>query len=162
MEKRLLSFLQSEDLNPTRFADKIGVQRSSISHILSGRNKPSYDFLLKIIEAFPQINAEWLLTGKGKMYKAEIISQRTLFDQIPEESKDRTIGIADENISNQRINKEPEQEIKSDNKERIDIIEKVVYKSKQENKYVEIEKIVIFYSDCTFRDYNPLESIKNE
>jgi transcriptional regulator with XRE-family HTH domain len=162
MEKRLLLFLQSEDMNPTRFADKIGVQRSSISHILSGRNKPSYDFLLKIMEAFPQLSAEWLLTGRGKMYKADIISQRTLFDQIPEESNDRTIGIADENISNQLINKETEHEINSDNKERIDIIEKEVYKSKQEVRSAYIEKIVIFYSDRSFRDYKPFESTKIE
>ncbi|NNC49068.1 MAG: helix-turn-helix transcriptional regulator [Flaviramulus sp.] len=47
------------------FAEKIGVQRSSISHILSGRNKPSLDFILKILTAFPEVDLYWLFNGKG-------------------------------------------------------------------------------------------------
>ena len=47
------------------FADKIGVQRSSISHILSGRNKPSLDFVLKVLAQFPEVELYWLLNGKG-------------------------------------------------------------------------------------------------
>jgi len=58
-------------LTATRFADEIGVQRSGISHILSGRNQPSYDFIVKTMHKFPGINIEWLLTGKGIMVKPE-------------------------------------------------------------------------------------------
>nr|WP_250149275.1 helix-turn-helix transcriptional regulator [Flagellimonas sp. 389] len=47
------------------FADSIGVQRSSISHLLSGRNKPSLDFILKVIKTYPEVNLYWLLNGKG-------------------------------------------------------------------------------------------------
>ena len=47
------------------FAEKIGVQRSSISHILSGRNKPSLDFVLKVLSSFPEVELYWLLNGKG-------------------------------------------------------------------------------------------------
>lgn len=46
------------------FADTIGVQRSSISHVLSGRNKPSIDFIQKILEAFPKVDANWLVAGR--------------------------------------------------------------------------------------------------
>ncbi|WP_323788989.1 helix-turn-helix transcriptional regulator [Psychroserpens sp.] len=48
------------------FAEKIGVQRSSISHILSGRNKPSLDFVLKVLSSFPEVELYWLMNGKGK------------------------------------------------------------------------------------------------
>ncbi|MCH7524064.1 MAG: helix-turn-helix transcriptional regulator, partial [Bacteroidetes bacterium] len=47
------------------FAEKIGVQRSSISHILSGRNKPSLDFILKVLSSYPEVELYWLLNGKG-------------------------------------------------------------------------------------------------
>lgn len=47
------------------FAEKIGVQRSSISHILSGRNKPSLDFVLKVLSSFPEVELYWLMNGKG-------------------------------------------------------------------------------------------------
>lgn len=69
MNSRLQQFLELENLTPARLADMLGVQRSGVSHILSGRNKPGYDFINKLLLKFPAINAEWLLTGKGKPYK---------------------------------------------------------------------------------------------
>lgn len=69
MNSRLQQFLELENLTPARLADMLGVQRSGLSHILSGRNKPGYDFINKLLLKFPAINAEWLLTGKGKPYK---------------------------------------------------------------------------------------------
>lgn len=69
MNNRLQQFLSLENLTPSALADKLGVQRSGLSHILSGRNKPGYDFIKKILTNFPEINSEWLLLGKGKPYK---------------------------------------------------------------------------------------------
>lgn len=69
MKERLLQFLTKEGLSATVFADEIGVQRSSISHILSGRNNPSYDFIQKILEKYVNLSADWLLMGRGEMYK---------------------------------------------------------------------------------------------
>tara|TARA_R110002051_G_scaffold290992_6_gene354827 strand:- start:1729 stop:2100 length:372 start_codon:yes stop_codon:yes gene_type:complete len=63
--KRLEKILDFYGLSSAAFADKISVQRSSISHLLSGRNKPSLEFVLKIISAFPEVNLYWLLNGKG-------------------------------------------------------------------------------------------------
>ena len=63
--KRLEHLLDYYSMNAATFADRIGVQRSSLSHLLSGRNKPSLDFVLKIIEEFPEVNLYWLLIGKG-------------------------------------------------------------------------------------------------
>lgn len=64
MTDRFKILLEKLKLTPSEFADRIGVQRSSISHILSGRNKPSIDFLEKTLEAFPEVDVKWLITGK--------------------------------------------------------------------------------------------------
>ena len=69
MEQRLQLFLQMEQLSQSQFADKMGIQRSGVTHLLSGRNKPSYEFITKMLQAFPALNAEWLILGKGKPYK---------------------------------------------------------------------------------------------
>lgn len=67
IEKRLQLIMVSNRMSASSFADKIGVQRSNVSHILNGRNKPGYDFLLKVIHAFPKVNTHWLLTGDEKI-----------------------------------------------------------------------------------------------
>ena len=67
--KRLEKILDYYNLTASSFADKIGVQRSSISHLLSGRNKPSLDFILKILDVFPEIDLYWILNGKGSFPK---------------------------------------------------------------------------------------------
>lgn len=63
--ERLEHLLHYYDINASAFADKIQVQRSSISHLLSGRNKPSLEFVLKVVKNFPEVNLYWLLNGKG-------------------------------------------------------------------------------------------------
>lgn len=63
--------MQYHGLSSSGFAEKIGVQRSSISHILSGRNKPSLDFVMKILSSFPDIDLYWLLNGKGEFPNKE-------------------------------------------------------------------------------------------
>jgi transcriptional regulator with XRE-family HTH domain len=65
MTNRFKLLLEKLNVTPSEFADRIGVQRSSVSHVLSGRNKPSIDFLEKILMAFPEIDAGWLITGRA-------------------------------------------------------------------------------------------------
>ena len=67
--KRLNQVMEYYDLSAASFADKIEVGRSSISHLLSGRNKPSLDFVMKIVKAFPEVELYWLLNGKGNFPK---------------------------------------------------------------------------------------------
>lgn len=67
MKDRILQFLTSEKISPAEFADKIGVQRSSMSHILNGRNYPSASFIQKMLQAYPMVNSRWLMIGEGKM-----------------------------------------------------------------------------------------------
>jgi len=63
--QRLEKILKYYGLSASAFADKIAVQRSTISHLLSGRNKPSLEFVLKVVKSFPEVNLYWLLNGKG-------------------------------------------------------------------------------------------------
>ena len=69
---RLKKVMETHQLTASLFADKIGVQRSSISHILSGRNKPSLDFILKVTSVFSDVDIQWLLNGIGEFPKREL------------------------------------------------------------------------------------------
>lgn len=66
---RLKKVMEHHQLTASNFADTVEVQRSSISHILSGRNKPSLDFILKVTSKFPDVDIYWLLNGKGTFPK---------------------------------------------------------------------------------------------
>ena len=71
MNERLKQFLAMENLSPARFAEVMGIQRSGISHLLAGRNNPSVEFIQKMMTAYPDINYEWLILGKGRPYKSD-------------------------------------------------------------------------------------------
>jgi transcriptional regulator with XRE-family HTH domain len=77
MKERILKLITHLGYTATKFADEIGVQRSGISHILSGRNQPSYDFIVKILNKFPDLDAEWLILGKGLMLKSKMTESNT-------------------------------------------------------------------------------------
>jgi transcriptional regulator with XRE-family HTH domain len=136
METRIHRLIGSENLTPTKFADIIGVQRSAISHILSGRNKPSFDLIQKILTKFPRVSSEWLLMGRGEMYKTLV--QQRLFDveQKPNESKtEAKQPIIQDNTINLPLSKESENRINESG----------------------IEHIIIFFTDKSFKVYNPSE-----
>ncbi len=150
MEDRLVALLKSEGINPTRFAERIGVQRSSMSHILSGRNKPSYDFLVKILENFPSVNPDWLLLGKGYMYKDDYPAQPSLFDAVK--------TIADKEISLPgTVNPVAERKNKQFENDTDDLkaqaAANILVKNHERDK--EIDRIVIFYKDKTFKEFQP-------
>lgn len=63
--ERLEKVIQFHSMTASQFADRIGVQRSSISHLLTGRNKPSLEFVMKLVAEFPEVNLYWILYGKG-------------------------------------------------------------------------------------------------
>lgn len=83
MNKRLLQFITAEGISQTKFAETLKVTKASISHILSGRNKPGFDFIESIALHYPEFNIDWLLTGRGKMYKnLDETQQNADFDPI--------------------------------------------------------------------------------
>lgn len=149
--KRLEIILDYYSLNASSFADKIGVQRSSLSHLLSGRNKPSLDFILKILEVFPDVDLYWILNGKGtfpknseQLDKKENSVEQVAKQNIPTPSN--TEIIADNLFS----------EIKTPNP--IPALETKKIENKNSTKEAnsdEIDKIVIFYKNGTFKSYVP-------
>ena len=94
--KRLRQVMDYYQVSSATFADKIGVQRSSISHLLSGRNKPSLEFVLKVLENYKDVELYWLLNGKGNFPKQldkkeeeiNTIQHKTIATNLP---KDREI-----------------------------------------------------------------------
>ena len=86
LNSRVQKIINYSELSLSEFADEIGVQRSNISHVLSGRNKPSLDFLMKIKDRFPEIQWEWLIEGKGTMVFSEEETASTPSSYLLEES----------------------------------------------------------------------------
>ena len=70
MREKLLNLMKTEQLTASKLAELLGIQPSGISHILGGRNKPSFDLVQKILRRFPQVNPDWLLLDRGEMYRA--------------------------------------------------------------------------------------------
>lgn len=100
MIKRIEALMKVKNLTASQFADTIGIQRSGMSHILAGRNNPSLDFVLKVLNVFPEISPAWLLQGKGEMYANLSVpknmvstSQQELFSPI-----DSTDAISGSNV----------------------------------------------------------------
>lgn len=139
--KRLEMVLDYYGLNASAFADKIGVQRSSMSHLLSGRNKPSLDFILKILEVFPEVDLYWILIGRGnfpdndkKFEKLKSLSPTSHHSNTDENllspiefDKDKKTEKSFSELQNRNINLNDD----------------------------EIEKIVLFYKNGTFKAYLP-------
>lgn len=112
MNNRLQQFLEIENLTPARLADMLGVQRSGMSHILSGRNKPGYDFIYKLLTKFPALSADWFITGKGKPYKEMNTLSPAGYknsDFYREENGSRSVGNQEKNpLINQLNSRENE------------------------------------------------------
>jgi transcriptional regulator with XRE-family HTH domain len=167
MKERLIQLLDMEQLSPSKFADLIGVQRSSISHIISGRNKPSFDFLQKTLTAFPGLNASWLLMGEGTMY--EQMGRKVsgnLFDTAEDEEvlSEGHISEADGpaaeiSAAEEIVSALPDQPSKAEsieNKEEKNErsgVESASPKEIQETK--RIVQVMILYEDDTFKTFMP-------
>lgn len=87
LNERISKVIEYSKLTPSEFADEIDVQRSSISHITSGRNKPSLEFIIKIKSSFPEILWDWLVTGEGEMLKQDLPEVNEILEEEEEKSK---------------------------------------------------------------------------
>ena len=178
MNNRIQLILKTKDISASKFADEIGVQRSSISHILSGRNNPSLDFIQKILKRFPDINSDWILTGKGSMYlepdlfniieqpKTEKMAQTSLLsnsqqdiftEEPPQISDIEEIPVQKEEKPKQHVPvQKPREIIQKETQSPVREAEdkKVPEKIKKADSK-RIEKIMIFYSDKSFAEYFP-------
>jgi transcriptional regulator with XRE-family HTH domain len=135
MKERLIEFLKAENKTSAQFAEDIGVQPSGISHILSGRNKPSLDFILKMLEKYKYLSTEWLLFGKGNMYNEKVIPD--LFNQP---------------LEGQRLSEKEHAGKLSDTKSTHNAEKTDAYEIDDQ---ITVEKIVWFYNNNSFREYYP-------
>lgn len=144
MIERIQTIINQEQTTPSAFADEIGISRGAMNHILNGRNKPSLDVLLKIVNRYKNINLEWLIQGVLPMYRTEKVAfQADLFDQNPKkQAKD--------------------QEETKYAKEMADKDDKIPTKQADIKGFIDeypisdhIDKIVIFFKNKTFITLKP-------
>lgn len=142
LNDKIKQILVDKSISPSHFADEIGVQRSSISHILAGRNKPSLDIVQKIIRRYPDLGMDWIweddqMPSSGS---TETISNIEEYTQKSGQNT-RTVSVLD---SREKINSVADTAQRNLSEQNMDVSE---VKS--------IERILIFYSDGTFKQYKP-------
>ncbi|HKJ44121.1 MAG TPA: helix-turn-helix transcriptional regulator [Sunxiuqinia sp.] len=140
MNIRIKQFMDHKGISASELADTIGVQRSNVTHVLHGRNKPSFQFIAKLLETYPEINAKWLIMGSGIMLENGELSQpqQHLFEKSTPVTKPETAT--------------PEQEEQSADQPTLSSFN---LPSPAQEPYKKIEKIVVFYTDRTFKEYDP-------
>lgn len=142
MKERIQQLINSLGYTTARFADEIGVQRSGISHIISGRNQPSYDLLVKILSRFKDISTDWFLLGKGEMYrqqnKTEISHESRLKPSIEHKQSDLFTSQAAGYSKADHSGKEEKAE-----------------SIKEVTNVTFIDRILVLYNNGTFNVYHP-------
>jgi len=160
MEERIKKFMEYKGISSSELADSIGVQRSNVTHVLKARNKPSFQFIEKMLQIYPELNAKWLLLGTGNMVDVPSKS-KTLFDQLTEP----VISSSHEAVKNVEV---PFQNTKSIEPNRpAEIIETVIPPTEEKtasnnglqdqffSSEKPIERLIVFFNDQTFKVYNP-------
>lgn len=143
MKERILEFLKAENKSSAQFAEEIGVQPSGISHIVSGRNNPSLDFVLKMLDRYRYLSVEWLLFGRGAMYKDQNLQD--LFEEnLSRTERQPAEGLFD--VNEKQIPDKPVDQSVTDNKD---------IKQSKLSGNSEVVKIVWFYDNNSFEEYFP-------
>lgn len=174
MITRIRKIMSEEGINASQLAEKIGIQRSTLSHILSGRNKPSLDVITKILDVFPSVSADWLLRGVesgvyiNKQENSPPDSKQVNTSEDPDLFS--VMATTTEQISKPEEDKieAPQQEevVKQDVKAEIPVDKAIPQKNTSEAETVldkdsemktkrSVEQVLIFYSDGTFKAYRP-------
>lgn len=128
IKERIKEVMNYKGISASEFAREIGVLRSAISHVISGRNKPGLEFILKILNRFPEIDTHWLLTGNGEML------QKNLHNE-----KEGAGVVRSEDV--------PEYNAKSP-----------PGKSFHSNENKEIRRIMVFFGDGNYQEFIPRNS----
>ena len=164
MVNRIQKILEHFDLTPSRFADNLEVPRSTISHILSERNKPSLEFIQKVFDKYPELSVRWLVKGEGPMLEDKKHDKSLPFTEnlktkkptsfqnelFPSEIVTEHTPVKEENIySNPEQETTKEKGILSSDKENIE------KESVKKNSTKKIAKIITIYHDNTFDEYFP-------
>jgi transcriptional regulator with XRE-family HTH domain len=150
--------MEYKGISPSELADSIGVQRSNVTHVLKARNKPSFQFIEKMLQIYPELNAKWLLLGTGSMVDTPA-KAKTLFDQLTEPenpSARKTETTEQKPILNEPVPVDPKELIIPPV---IESNEKKIAGDELQNQFFSsekpIERLIVFYKDSTFKVYNP-------
>ena len=147
MKDRIKQIIEREKLSSKEFANLCEIQVSNVSHLLSGRSKPSLDTIQKILAAFPTLNTDWLMTGKLPMYKHEKLSQPDLFDLFPTEESNIQVSEPQNRVNvAQKPTHIAENQVVTTNT----IVKEVV----KEIPPKKIQRIVVYYTDNTFEEFS--------
>lgn len=155
MEERIRKFMEYKGITASELADTIGVQRSNVTHVLKARNKPSFQFIEKLLQIYPELNAKWLLLGSGNMVDTPS-KNRTLFDQVS--APDNVEIKKEEKTVEKLITNEPKP---FETKEIVEppVAEKKIPQNELQDQFFSsekpIERLIVFYTDHTFKVYNP-------
>jgi len=142
MKDRIQEFLVRENKTSSQFAEEIGVQPSSISHIVSGRNRPSLDFVLKMLSKYDSIRSEWLLFGQGSMYRE--LEMPGLFDNnLKSDSPKIQTEKSNPGIPIEEAGKQVDHLVSGE--------QRVASFGDSDR----IDRIIVFYLDSTFSEYRP-------
>ena len=163
MEDRIRKFMEYKGITPSELADSIGVQRSNVTHVLKNRNKPSFQFIEKMLQVYPELNAKWLLLGTGSMTESPI-KDRTLFDQLTDAKAPETLK-EEKRMAKTEV-KPPIIEIPLPETKEIIVpppsappVEKINAEKVVQDQFFSqekpIERLVVFFKDQTFKVYNP-------
>jgi len=152
---RILEIMGKSGLTPSEFADKIDVQRSAISHITSGRNKPSLEFLIKIKNAFPEIDTDWLIFGveKEEIFEEKKDESPTPISEIQPNKNISPSLFDEEKLSENSANLNASLNFQNDEKSTSEII------SAKNTSAKKIIRVVVFYADGTFEDFTRSENL---
>lgn len=142
MKEKLEYLLREKQLTATQLARLLEIQPSGISHIMSGRNKPSFDFVVKILSVFPDINPDWLMLDSDEVYRrGETPRSNPLFDidelDSPSESSSDALENSELSASQNQVENLPMQNFSS-----------------AKNSGKPVDRIVIFYADGTFESFS--------
>lgn len=155
INSRIQQFLNMEGVSPAQLADQLGIQRSGMSHLLSGRNKPSFDFITKLLSSYPNLQADWLLLGRGKPYK-EAASPAPSPEIFPISPVFEPVTPEIEPIEDLPEEKPAQPEFEDNSTEKEEVTENIAVSQPRENQKFAprtIRRITIFYSDGTFEEH---------
>ena len=154
---RIEKIMLKEEMNSAVFATEIGIQGSTLSHILNGRNNPSLEVLKKILNRFRTVSSDWLILGVGSMYRVEKQSQTpTLFDSLDENI---TKSTTSESNSIEKNNQTPpliQQKITHVQELPVQMQAESPHTSflpPVESSTKSVRKIIVYYTDNTFQEF---------
>ena len=147
MKDRIKQIIEREKLSSKEFANLCEIQVSNVSHLLSGRSKPSLDTIQKILAAFPTLNTDWLMTGMLPMYKHEKLSQPDLFDLFPTEESNIQVSEPQNRVN---VVSKPAQTTENQTITTNTIVKEVI----KEIPPKKIQRIVVYYTDNTFDEFS--------